>query len=146
MWGHWKVCPGNHYAKAIQLRVESPDGDDTALNAIRLTCSDGTVLASSEGPWGGWWNKVTSSNYIVAVQLRTERPQGGGDDTAANGVRFADCNAKIYKPGDGYWGDWSRWAKCPMGTVIKGFRTNVEAPMDGDDTALNQVQFYCAQI
>lgn len=145
-WGSWKYCPNGHYVRAIQLRIESPDGDDTALNAIRLTCSDGTVLVSNEGPWGSWRTKVWSNNYIIGVKLRTERGQGGGDDTAANGLRFVDCNGKWYYPGDGYWGDWSNTVYCPKGTVIRGFVTKNEAPISGDDTALNQVIFYCGQI
>ena len=42
---------------------------------------------------------------------------------------------------DGYWAR----ATCPEGKVITGFRTQVEPDQgaDGDDTALNGVQFQC---
>ena len=42
---------------------------------------------------------------------------------------------------DGYWAS----ATCPEGKAITGFRTQVEPDQgaDGDDTALNGVQFQC---
>ena len=42
---------------------------------------------------------------------------------------------------DGYWAS----ATCPEGKGITGFRTQVEPDQgaDGDDTALNGVQFQC---
>ena len=42
---------------------------------------------------------------------------------------------------DGYWAS----ATCPEGKAITGFRTQVEPDQgaDGDDTALNGVQFKC---
>ena len=134
----------------MQLKIESRQwwgGDDTALNAIRLYCSDGTLLTSCEGVWGKWRSSVSSKNSIVGIQLRSEKWQRGGDDTAANGVRFKDCHGRIYKPGDGYWGDWSKWVHCPNGTVITGFWTKVEARQGrGDDSALQTVRFYCDKL
>ena len=146
----WTKCPEGEYVKAMQLKIESRQwwgGDDTALNAIRLYCSDGTLLTSCEGVWGKWRSSVSSKNSIVGIQLRSEKWQRGGDDTAANGVRFKDCHGRIYKPGDGYWGDWSKWVHCPNGTVITGFWTRVEARQGrGDDSALQTVRFYCDKL
>lgn len=148
-FGPWKYCPSGRYVNAMQIKVEGKQGggDDTAMNAIRLYCNDGSVLISSEMPWGGWWTKITSSNRIYGVRLRSEPGQGGGDDTAANGIRFKDRNGKEYTPGDGYWGDWSAYSFCRSGTVVTGFRTQVEGGQGGgDDTALNRVQFYCSFV
>ena len=51
-WGNWgaiKKCRGSNYVVGVQQRIEAPiNGDDTALNAIRFTCSDGEVLISAE--------------------------------------------------------------------------------------------------
>ena len=50
-WGPWKRCRKGTRVKGMKLRIEKNQrtGDDTALNAIRLTCTDGKVLKSKEG-------------------------------------------------------------------------------------------------
>ncbi|KXZ52423.1 hypothetical protein GPECTOR_9g467 [Gonium pectorale] len=40
-WGDWTgytYCPGETYVCGLQVRVESPGGDDTALNGLRIAC------------------------------------------------------------------------------------------------------------
>ena len=144
-WGDYKMCASGQYVKGMQLRIEKNQGggDDSALNAIRLTCSDGVVLKSAEGWWGDWLDYTESENKIVGVFLRSEKNQGGGDDSATNGVKFYDVNRKTYFPGNGYWGEWV-FAKCPNGSSVIGFRTQVEPRQgDGDDSALNRAEFIC---
>ena len=81
-WGNWgaiKKCRGSNYVVGVQQRIEAPiNGDDTALNAIRFTCSDGEVLISAEQYWGGWWSKKStpSNTYFTGIQLRSESNQG----------------------------------------------------------------------
>ena len=143
----------------MRLKIEPYQrrGDNTALNAIRLTCTDGEELVSAEQQWGDWldfkWTTVDRKRTITAVQLRSEPHLGdsGGvqiigslDDTSANGVRFQDGYGWRYRPGDGFWGAWGDWASCPGGTFIVGFRTYVVPHLgSGDDTALERVQFEC---
>ena len=135
----------------MQLKIEPHQKrlsgfDDTALNAIRLTCTDGEVLVSAEGPWGVWHEYTESADHIVGLQLRSERHSHDLDDTATNGVRFLDTVGRHYYPGDGMWGDWRDWVFCPAGTVVIGFRTQVEHSRGlrgGDDTALNRAEFIC---
>ena len=82
-------------------------------------------------------------NQLKGAQLRQEREQGyWGDDTAANGLRLMTNKNILIKPGDGHWGDWSRWAWCPSGTKIAGFKTKVDQP-GGDDISLTEVEFLC---
>ena len=132
----------------IQLKIEKNLGwhrDDSALNAIRLTCSDGEeLITNNEGEFGTWWPKLHSKNKIgiSGVALRSEKP--GGDDTAGNGIRFKDQDGKIYSPGDGHFGKWSS-GFCPNGTIVTGFRTKVEPKTHGDNTALNDVDFICSK-
>ena len=103
-----------------------PFCDDTALNAIRLFCSNSEELRSAEGEFGTWkrgmeniggqaliegWRETTGS--IVGIWMRSQDPQGSscegklpacdynkGDDTAANGIRFLDSNGENHKPGE----------------------------------------------
>ena len=90
----------------MQLRIEAKltKGDDTALNTIILTCTDGTKLTSKEGYRGDLGDYVEiddpDNNGIKGVWMRGEHDCGCCDDTAANGVRFLDLNDKTYKPGD----------------------------------------------
>ena len=145
-WGLWKHCSEGHHVMGMRLKIEPSQGrgDDTALNAIRLTCTDGEELVSAEKQWGDPQEYTQSADRtIVGVQLRSE-PHLGPDDTSANGIRFKDGEGNTYSPGDGYWGDWGDWASCPAGAVIVGFRTYVVPNLgSGDDTALERVQFKC---
>ena len=119
------------------------------LNAIRLTCTDEEVLVSAEGRWGVWHEYTESADHIVGLQLRSERSLGlrrttklRPNDTATNGVRFLDTIGR-----DGLFGEWRDWVFCPAGTVVIGFRTQVEhdtaVQYHGDDTALNRAEFIC---
>ena len=54
-WGEYRKCAPGHFVKGMQLKIEpylgrAGGGDDTMLNAIRLTCTDEEVLVSAEGP------------------------------------------------------------------------------------------------
>ena len=120
-WGDWEECPHGEHVKGMQLRIEAKltKGDDTALNTIILTCTDGTKLTSTRGLSN---DQVSCSqgdclhsdgflrdyveiddpdnNGIKGVWMRGQHDCGCCDDTAANGVRFLDLNDKTYKPGD----------------------------------------------
>ena len=134
-------------AVKIQPKMGSSK-DDTAMNAIRLKCSDGTELKEEKEREGtGHWKRYeTSAGKIVGVSLRSEEHlKDNGDDTAANGLKFRDERHKEYSPGYGFWGDWSHWVDCPEGSVITGFRVMfLDFNFKYDNTALNQVQFSCS--
>lgn len=66
---------------------------------------------------------------------------------------LADWTAKERKQGDeqrfaltGPWGDWSEVKMCAAGEYVCGLRQRVELPIDGDDTAMNAVAFYCCPL
>ncbi|XP_075433796.1 vitelline membrane outer layer protein 1-like [Ascaphus truei] len=153
-WGDWgplQTCPDGSHAKAFSLKVEGGqgDGDDTALNGIRLHCVsrnniDENSIQSTEGPWGSWTSPVRCPNgNLIAFSLRVETPQGDGDDTAANNIMFKCSDESILEGSGLSWGTYGPWSPfCEIG--ICGIRTKVEGPQgDGDDTALNDVQFTC---
>ena len=100
------MCPPGEHVKGMQLQMapHMNKDDDTALNTIILTCTDGTKLTSAEGYWGDLkdYKEIDDpdNNRIVGVWMRGEADCGCCDDTAANGVRFQDLNEKMYRPGD----------------------------------------------
>ncbi|XP_028660102.1 vitelline membrane outer layer protein 1 homolog [Erpetoichthys calabaricus] len=154
-WGDWQftdMCPEGMYARGFNLKVEEQQGrgDDTALNAIRLYCSSSSssypdyYIQSGAGRWGSWTNvQWCSYGFLTAFKLKVEKYQGSGDDTAANDIIFK-CSNGDFIPGNGQiWGEWGETSNsCSKG--IRGIQTRIEEPQgDGDDTALNDVRFFC---
>uniref|UniRef100_A0A9J7Y212 Fertilization envelope outer layer protein n=1 Tax=Cyprinus carpio carpio TaxID=630221 RepID=A0A9J7Y212_CYPCA len=154
-WGHREMCPAGTYAAGFSLRVEDPiQGDDTALNGIRLHCvaskgssdsyRDYSSVQSDVGSWGRWTDiKWCPSGFLTAFQLRVEPSQGNDDDTAANNIMFRCSQGTLH--GDGTnWGDWGTWSQTCEGKGICGLKTRIEVPQGrGDDTSLNDVIMYC---
>ncbi|KAK2850863.1 hypothetical protein Q5P01_007153 [Channa striata] len=156
-WGHADMCPEGFYASGFSIKVERKqgNGDDTALNGVRLYCVNSnnrggphTTVESSVGRWGEWTPvKWCSSGYLASFMLRVEPSQGSGDDTSVNNIKFICSGSGAQLEGDGMeWGSWGTWSnKCPK-SAICGLKTRVEAPQgDGDDTALNDVEFFCCK-
>lgn len=95
--------------------------------------------------WGAWSEPLwcPRRGFLVAFSLRVEAPETYGDNTAANNVRFR-CSDGTELEGPGLtWGDFGEWSKpCPKGMC--GLQTKVEQPRGlWDDTALNDVRFFC---
>ncbi|XP_045193286.2 vitelline membrane outer layer protein 1-like [Mercenaria mercenaria] len=171
-WGDWgdaQYCGEDTYAVGYDMKIEEwIKGDDTALNGIKLICqspfghtSRRGVATSSVGPWGGWVGEALCDNrndkqqFLTSFNLQSEQKQGKGDDTSANFIKFKcrDLAGSLpsYEmsrdPGFGEWGQYGSWSsECYKGTAICGIKTRVEVPQGrGDDTALNDVIFYCCR-
>ncbi|XP_045189853.1 vitelline membrane outer layer protein 1-like [Mercenaria mercenaria] len=167
-WSNPQFCPPGTFASGFSMKIESNQftGDDTALNAIRLTCSDdsghaqlGYQITSGEGPFGSWSKTETcnqqfhASNFLVGFALQVEAPQGAGDDTSANYVKFFcrdfdgnNAETELNRPpGHGNFGNWGEWSdSCDKDSAICGLNTKVESQQGGgDDTGLNDAIFYC---
>ena len=145
VWGGWAECKTGEYVVGMQLKTERPqgNGDDTALNAIRLLCAlpgsrEYSPIQSLEGPWGnfGRTSYCPENSTVSGFQLRSESEQGNGDDTAANNLRlicrYDNGDRQVTIEGDGNdWGDWTESQRCLPGQNVCGFRTQVEASLGG---------------
>ncbi|APJ03323.1 hypothetical protein [Silvanigrella aquatica] len=166
-WGDWanetqlinSICKTNEYVGSY-YQISEPNqenGDDTALNAIRMNCykyNNGKAY---------YFTRMISSNEILWKNSRIGAPSGcfngpangfqmlietnqiHGDDTAANSI-----NLKCLKSNDAIsqvftsWGTRRPPALCPVGYALVGFITRVESNQkEEDDTALNGVRGYC---
>ncbi|CAC5418377.1 unnamed protein product [Mytilus coruscus] len=164
-WTTLELCPAGTYAIGYDMKIE-PDqhgGDDTGLNSIKLICGSkdghyGSTVTSGQGSWGSWVGATMCSyndtqTYLSSFALQVEELlPGDRDDVAATYVKFwcrdLDLNREheiAHPPGRaslGIYGNQSE--KCNQGTAICGLQTNIEAPIFfGDDTALNNVKFFC---
>ncbi|KAL4218208.1 Vitelline membrane outer layer protein 1 [Mactra antiquata] len=164
-YGSWtspEYCPPGQFATGYSMKIEASQfsGDDTAMNSMRLTCSDANghninQVTSGQGPFGSWTNleSCPAGKYLVAFVLQVEGPQGSSDDTAANYARFY-CRDFVgtqgiteisHSPGQGVWGNYGNYSPtCPVNSAICGLTTKIEGDQgSGDDTTLNDVKFYC---
>ncbi|XP_060129989.1 vitelline membrane outer layer protein 1-like [Zootoca vivipara] len=148
-WGEWgkiEFCPSG-YASGFSLKpsVEDFDGDATGLSGIRLHCSSGEVIQSRVGLWGEWKEvkKCPSKAYLVAFALRVEDEHGKIDNTGANNIEF-NCGDETRLEGNGLdFGKYGPWSKRCTAGAICGIQTKVQGLVDLDNTALNDVKFFC---
>ncbi|XP_039610071.1 vitelline membrane outer layer protein 1-like [Polypterus senegalus] len=154
-WGDWQNpdrCPDGWIAYGFALKVQGSQvkGDNTALNGIRLFCKESAQasivrsIESGTGQWGSWTStQWCSEGFLKAFLLQVETHQKGGDDTAANDIIFICSNGTVLAGHGQAWGNWgSQSNACERG--ISSIRTKVEQPTgDGDETALNDVRFFC---
>ena len=119
-WGSWQHCEVGEYVKAMWVKAEKhqKDGDDSAVNGIRLQCSDGKNLNSAEGAKGEWsqlFKYRTEGMYeegydpykpyqneIVSVYVRSMPPcTGNCDNEGVSGLRFKHLDGRYYQSPDG---------------------------------------------
>ncbi|MEE6505922.1 hypothetical protein FKM82_007388 [Ascaphus truei] len=153
-WGEWgplEMCPVGSSARGFSLKVEKFQwfADDTSLNGIRLHCVSSKngkySIKSTDGDWGSWTSTVwCRTGFLIAFSLRAENRLLHSDDhTAANNIMFKCSDQSVIKGSGNPWGTYGCWSEsCRYG--ICGIQTSVEPNQeDGDDTALNNVQFSC---
>ncbi len=158
-WGGWTTatyCPPGSWASGYAMRVEPSvgSGDDTALNAVALYCSDRAGqrvarISPHPGFWGDWREgaNCTQGAHFTHFILKVEPSQGSGDDTAANSVAFWCNNQQRLEAQGGQWGTYGEWRGGFSNSAICGLRAKVEDRQGtGDDTALNDLEFFWCTI
>lgn len=151
------VCTNGVFARGFTLRVAAKEGagDDTAANAICITCDETEERCSKKGLWGDWSAPFNcpKGSYLAGWRQNVEANKGWGllaDDTALNNVEYECRDLETWSEtkkikGNGYeWGTWSRFKRCPRGQFICGVDTRV-APHYHDDTALNDIKHKCCK-
>ena len=103
-WSGWQECPMGHHINGVQVRVESQaqgGGDNTALNGLKFSCTDGSVHTVAGGSYGSWseWQRCEEDYVANEFRVRYEPYKGEKkfhknlpyrkdekDDTALNGL------------------------------------------------------------
>nr|XP_056708105.1 vitelline membrane outer layer protein 1-like [Euleptes europaea] len=147
IWGRPEFCPEGTCANGFKLQVHSPahGTDKTGVNGVKLRCSDLSAVTSTVGPWGAWSAaRLCSDGNLDSFALQTQDATSH-DNMAVTNVVFTCSSSRKPLAGDGLaegvLGDWSN--RCHEGGIC-GIRTKVQNPQEHEDeTALNNVQFYC---
>ena len=123
------------------------------MGFVSSTTRDGrssTPIVPHNGYWGTWgkMQNCKGRDFITGFKLKVERSQGSGDDTGANNLTVQCNNSyQVTSSNGASWGSWSPIRSCPAGQAISGLRVRVERKLGkGDDTALNDVHFYCSNL
>jgi hypothetical protein len=140
---------------------EKEKGDETGLNQVGFRCDSGKQLKATEGAWGitdvegrcpaNTAPKQTGVPYqhnfrIIGASMRI-KAANDDDNEAANDIKFKCSDGTILHPSSNQptrSGEWSDFSTCEYGFVI-GLKTQVQAPVTGDNTALNKVALQCGR-
>ncbi|XP_033001746.1 vitelline membrane outer layer protein 1-like [Lacerta agilis] len=146
IWGDIDFCDKG-YADGFSLRVQLKDEylDDTSMNAIRLHCTDGSIIQSTVGAWGKWTKaEMCAEGRLISFSLRVVEPLGPvTDDTSADNIKFTCENGDVLTGYSTDWGTYGPWsAPCAKGAIC-GVQTRIDSEKSGDMTGLNDVKFYC---
>jgi len=155
--GKGRVCPPNSVGVGFRMKIQMPqDIDDfigaeaelisleerqdySALNAIRLLCSDDSEAISSEGVRGKWTEYMKCqgrTDFIHGVRLKSEPWKGWAMDDvgATNFEAVCKSGAKLSHAGlhgDKGRGQWGPVAFCPDDApAICGIKSRIDGLID----------------
>ncbi|XP_063050532.1 vitelline membrane outer layer protein 1 homolog [Engraulis encrasicolus] len=107
------------------------------------------IFVDNGGSWGSWSGvrQCPPGTYATGFSLKVEKKLGpNGDDTALNGIML-HCTGLTSATisSEMCWGDWTHAQYCPSGSRLMSFQLRVERHLggNGDDTAANNVRFFC---
>lgn len=156
-WSPWVGCPAHQFVYGYSMRVQSPQGsgDDTGLNAVRLSCASAanasaTTIEPNPGLWGTWYSPARcDARPVVGAMVANQPSQGAGDDTASNDVHMKCLNGPVLQAaGETSWGVFpASFTLCPSGWGVCGASVRVEPDQgSGDDTAMNGLKLACCPL
>ena len=74
--GPGRTCPKNAVGIGFKMKMQHYRSmeDNSALNGVRLICTDDTQIKSSEGRKGDWTDELRckKDDYMVGVKIKTE--------------------------------------------------------------------------
>ncbi|VDI47391.1 Hypothetical predicted protein [Mytilus galloprovincialis] len=162
-WGNEEFCTKGHYAIDYRMKIKGLHVDRTELNAIEIICGSrsgercGDTASSGQQQWGTWTVEALcpAKTFLTAFSLQVDQINTIYDNTGANYVRFSckyikdeyfDFGLSV-SPGHARYGLYGNWSDaCPANSAICGVKTKMHAyQVHGDDTALNDVQFFCCE-
>ncbi|KAH0625148.1 hypothetical protein JD844_033300 [Phrynosoma platyrhinos] len=96
--------------------------------------------------WGGWTKtEICPKGNLIAFSLQVQEYLGPVlDDSGGNNIRFNCAEGNVLTGQSHDWGTFGKWSpSCTVGAIC-GLQTKVEDDQGaGDDTALNDVMFFC---
>ncbi|XP_037047627.1 uncharacterized protein LOC119082266 isoform X2 [Bradysia coprophila] len=166
-WGKFgphEFCPKNSFVTGMRLKVDHTHvGDNTALNAIQLICTDmngyDSMINSATGAYGSFGKtKYCLNGFATGFQLRSQPFQGLlGDDVGAVDFKLicSDISgdpSQIIADNSGFlpWGDWTKEKHCPSKRAVCGIATQVDSSsglfFKRDQSTLNNVDIACCLL
>jgi len=154
--GKGKVCPPRSVAVGFRMKIQMPEDIDefleaeaelisaderrdySALNAVRLLCSDDSEAISAEGLRGKWTEYMKcqgKTDFITGVRLKSEPWKGWAVDDvgATNFEAVCKSDAKLSHAGiaNNGRGEWGPVAYCPKSApAVCGIKTRIDGLID----------------
>lgn len=86
----------------------------------------------------------STNDEVNALSQRVGALEAGQSTDPSSGTpSLPSPGGEMTFTNSGPWGRWSDPVYCPPRHHVCGLRQKVEQPIDGDDTAMNAVSFYC---
>eukprot|EP00439_Symbiodinium_sp_Y106_P069193 s301_g11.t2 len=133
-WGAGATCPAGAYVTGAQIKkmkaLLSPSVDESGVNALRFQCSDGTKVATAEGPDGEWsnWTSCPAGQAVYGFRSQGRSPRSGLDNAGITGLEFS-CRASdlsaVSKLNFSTTEEaaWSEELRCPPGETVMQLTT-----------------------
>jgi hypothetical protein len=167
-WGGGTVCPDGKFVVGVALKVQplSTEHDNTAVNAIKFICDDGTEITTAEGPDGEWTDpaKCPEEQFVYSLRIRNRVYEEGIDNTGINDFMFF-CRTKslsetselrfgnpedskdgilVAKGNVAKEGGWENELTCGASLFLCGAQVRLLTEQgEGDDMGVSDIRFFC---